>query len=157
MFFRWFVAVFIIFAFALADAQAHPVPFSYLDVQLQPSSVDIALTIHIYDLAHDLQVTPMERLLEPGFLKEREAAIRQLLTPRFEVDADGRRLTFEWLDSDILTDRQSVRFHLHYAGTAPGKASVSALMFPYDENHQTFVNVYENDALSSQVLLDRNH
>src|SRR5215470_6588787 len=102
MLFRWLGVLVIICLFALA-AGAHPVPFSYLDVQLQASSVDVALTIHIYDLAHDLQVTPMERLLEPGFLKERETAIRQLLTPRFDVDADGRRLTFEWLDPEILT------------------------------------------------------
>jgi hydrogenase/urease accessory protein HupE len=156
MLFRCFAVLVTIGTLALA-ASAHPVPFSYLDVQLQASSVDIALTIHIYDLAHDLQVTPMERLLEPAFLKEREAAIRQLLTPRFEVDADRRRLTFEWLDPEILTDRQSVRFHLHYGGAAPGGVSLSTLMFPYDENHQTFVNVYENDVLTSQVILDRNH
>jgi hydrogenase/urease accessory protein HupE len=61
------------------------------------------------------------------------------------------------MEPEILTERQSVRFHLHYAGTSPGKVSVSTLMFPYDENHQTFVNVYENDALTSQVILDRNH
>jgi hydrogenase/urease accessory protein HupE len=156
MLFRCFVVLVIICGFALAAA-AHPVPFSYLDVQLQPSSIDMALTVHIYDLAHDLQVTPMERLLDAAFLKERESAIRELLTPRFELDADGRRLIFEWMEPEILTERQSVRFHLHSTGASPGSISVSALMFPYDENHQTFVNVYENDALTSQVILDRNH
>jgi hydrogenase/urease accessory protein HupE len=35
--------------------------------------------------------------------------------------------------------------------------SLSALMFPYDTNHQTFVNVYESDTLTSQLILDRNH
>src|SRR5262249_44963698 len=145
MLFRWFVVLVIICGFAPA-AVAHPVPFSYLDVQLQTSSIDIALTVHIYDLAHDLQVTPMERLLESSFLKERESAIRQLLTPRFELDGDGRSLIFEWMEPEILTERQSVRFHLHSASASPGRVSVSALMFPYDENHQTFVNVYESDA-----------
>jgi hydrogenase/urease accessory protein HupE len=43
------------------------------------------------------------------------------------------------------------------AGAAPGRMSVSTVMFPYDENHQTFVNVYENDSLTSQIILDRNH
>src|SRR5215467_10096338 len=156
MVFRWFAVLGIICLFVLA-ADAHPVPFSYLDVQLQASSVDLALTVHIYDLAHDLQITPMERLLDSAFLKEHESAIRQLLTPRLQLEADGRELNFEWMEPEILTERQSVRFHLHYAGTSPGKVSVSTLMFPYDENHQTFVNVYENDALTSQVILDRNH
>jgi hydrogenase/urease accessory protein HupE len=30
-------------------------------------------------------------------------------------------------------------------------------MFPYDPNHQTFVNVYENDPVPSQFILDGNH
>jgi len=30
-------------------------------------------------------------------------------------------------------------------------------MFPYDPNHQTFVNVYENDSLTFQMILDRAH
>ena len=92
-----------------------------------------------------------------AFLKERESAIRQLLMPRLQLEADGRQLMFEWIEPEILTERQSIRFHLHQAGAAPGKVLVSTLMFPYDENHQTFVNVYENDALTSQVILDRNH
>lgn len=139
-------------------AGAHPVPFSYLDVQLQRGSIEVSLTVHIYDLAHDLQVAPMERLLEPAFLKERESAIRALLPPRLELTADARSVTPEWLQPEIIEDRQSVRFHLRYpAETAPGMVSVSTVMFPYDSNHQTFVNVYENDTLTSQVILDRNH
>ncbi len=157
MLFRCFTVVAILLAFSLAVG-AHPVPFSYLDVQLQASSIDVALTIHIYDLAHDLQVTPMEKLLDPAFLKERESAIRQLLTPRLDLEADGRHLVSEWLPPEILQERQSIRFHLRYSANAgPGKVAVSTVMFPYDENHQTFVNVYENDALTSQVILDRNH
>jgi len=30
-------------------------------------------------------------------------------------------------------------------------------MFPYDPTHQTFINVYERDELTSQVILDRAH
>src|SRR5881296_3102281 len=30
-------------------------------------------------------------------------------------------------------------------------------MFAYDPQHQTFVNVYERDALTSQMILDINH
>jgi hydrogenase/urease accessory protein HupE len=146
-----------ILVFALA-ADAHPVPFSYVDVQLHGASVDLTLTVHIYDLAHDLQLTPMERLLDPAFVIERESAIRQLLTPRLSLQADGRPLAPQWQHSEIIADRQSVRFHLSYPAAAPpGIVSVSTVMFPYDENHQTFVNVYENDGLTSQVILDRNH
>src|SRR6516162_3475357 len=93
-----------ILVFALA-ADAHPVPFSYVDVQLHGTSIDLTLTIHIFDLAHDLQVTPMERLLDPAFLKEREGAIRQLLSPRFTLEADGRSLVPEWQQVEPIEDR----------------------------------------------------
>jgi hypothetical protein len=56
----------------------------------QPSSLDVSLTIHVYDLAHDLQVTPMDRLLDPRFLATQEAAIHALLAPRLQVSPDGR-------------------------------------------------------------------
>ncbi len=135
---------------------AHPVPFSYLDIQLQPDSVEVALTIHIYDLAHDLQIAPMERLLEPGFAAEHLGAIRSLMNPRLELTADGHSIKPEWLQPEILAERQSVRFHLHYPGAKPGVLGLTTQMFPYDSNHQTFVNVYEGDTLS-QLILDQNH
>ena len=156
---RWIGRGLILVAVMLAaiPLAAHPVPFSYLDVQLQPTAVNVLLTVHIYDLAHDLQVAPMERLLDSGFVTEHESTIRALLAPRLDLKADGRSLTPEWLRHDILEDRQSVRFYLRYATTPPGIVSVSAKMFPYDASHQTFVNMYESDALRSQVILDLNH
>ena len=142
----------------LIAALLHPVPFSYLDIRLQDQSVDVFMTVHIYDLAHDLQVEPMERLLNAGYVMEHERAIRDLLGPRLRLLAEGHELQPEWLQSEIIEDRQSVRFHLRYpTAAAPGMISLSALMFPYDTNHQTFVNVYESDTLTSQLILDRNH
>jgi len=141
-----------------APVLAHPVPFSYLDVQLQPGTIEGSLTVHIYDLAHDLQITPMEQLLESSVVAEREAAIHNLLSPRFGLAADGHSLSPEWLQWEILKERQSVRFHLRYSNVAaPGVVSISAKMFAYDPQHQTFVNVYERDALTSQMILDINH
>src|SRR5215831_11889934 len=96
---RWLPVSVIILAFALA-ADAHPVPFSYLDVQLHGASIDLSLTVHIYDLAHDLQVAPMERLLDPAFLKQRESAIQQLFAPRLAIYADDRLLSPEWQQAE---------------------------------------------------------
>ena len=137
---------------------AHPVPFSYLDIQLQPGSIEVTLTAHIYDLAHDLQITPMERLLEPAFLAERQDAIHAMLAPRFGIAADGHPVTLDWSQPEILQERQSIRFHLRQSTSGmPGTVSISAKMFPYDPQHQTFVNVYESDMLTSQMILDINH
>ena len=146
-------------AFALAiPAVAHPVPFSYLDLQLQPDAIEVSLVAHIYDLAHDLGISPIERLLEPGFVAERAAAIRSLVVPRLQISIDGRPLKIEWSDPEILQDRQSLKLRFRYPiSSAPGTSAVNTVMFPYDPNHQTFVNVYERDEITSQFILDHNH
>jgi hydrogenase/urease accessory protein HupE len=139
-------------------AAAHPVPFSYLDVQIHKSALDVSLVVHIFDLAHDLKVTPAERLLEPAVVAERESAIRSLLTPRLELDVDGRRVSPEWQAPEILRGRQSLRLRLRYPlASTPGAVAVNTIMFPYDPQHQTFVNMYEGETLTSQMILDGNH
>jgi hydrogenase/urease accessory protein HupE len=139
-------------------AAAHPVPFSYLDVQLQPSDVDVSLVAHIFDLAHDLKISPPEQLLDPTLVQQRERAMQLMLAPRLELWADGRALTPEWGATEVLRDRQSIRFHLRYAVNAPpGTVAVTTVMFPYDPMHQTFINVYEGDTLTSQMIVDAKH
>ena len=62
------------------------------------------------------------------------------------------------VDAEILRDRQSLRLHLRYAATAaPGSVALNTVMFPYDSNHQTFVNMYEGETLTSQMILDGKH
>ena len=36
-----------------------------------------------------------------------------------------------------------------------GTVTIAAVMFPYDPQHQTFVNFYESDALALQAILDQ--
>src|SRR5882672_564945 len=109
-------------AFALPiPAVAHPVPFSYLDLQLQPNFIEVSLVAHIYDLAHDLGISPMERLLEPAVVAERAQAIRTLLAPRLQLSVDGQPMKIEWSDPEILQDRQSLRLRYRYPLSAtPG-------------------------------------
>jgi len=139
-------------------AYAHPVPFSYIDLHLRQAGVELQLTVHVFDLAHDLNITPMERLLQPVELRERAQAIRELLSPRLQVVADGRKLEPEWGEPEILAERQSVRFQIRYPDSAiPGVIAIHTVMFPYEPEHQTFLNVYEYDALASQAILDVGH
>ena len=112
-------------------ASAHPVPFSYLDVRIEPNAIDVTLVAHVFDLSHDL-----------GSL---------------EIAADGRALAAPWPGSEAMADPQSRRFRIRYRlDGAPGSIAVSARLFPYDPTHQTFLNIYEGGTLRSQAILDRN-
>jgi hydrogenase/urease accessory protein HupE len=137
-------------------ASAHPVPFSYLDVRLESGAINVTLVAHIFDLAHDLDITPPEELLKADVARARTASMTALLGPRIAMAADGRPLTPAWSStSEVLSERQSIRFQIGYELPAPpGIIQVTATMFPYDPNHQTFVNIYEGEALT-QAILDR--
>jgi hydrogenase/urease accessory protein HupE len=137
-------------------ASAHPVPFSYLDVRIESGAINVTLVAHIFDLAHDLDITPPEELLKADVARARTASMTALLGPRIVLAADGRPLTPAWSStSEVLSERQSTRFQIRYELPAPpGNIQVTATMFPYDPNHQTFVNIYEGEALT-QAILDR--
>ena len=134
-------------------AAAHPVPFSYLDLRVQPDAIEGSLVVHIFDAAHDLNVEPPERLLDPAVALARSAELTALLAPRLSVTADGTTLTAQWLAPDVLRERQSLRIPLRFPlAKRPGVVAVAAWMFPYDPVHQTFLNVYEGDALTQAIL-----
>jgi hydrogenase/urease accessory protein HupE len=148
-------AAFAILAFA-NRASAHPIPFSYLDLRLQAGAIEGALIVHDFDVAHDLNLQPPERLLDPAVVAAHGDAIMALLRGRLAVHADGRPLTADWSAPQVVADRQSLRFALRFPlEERPGAVQVSAALFPYDPNHQTFVNIYEGDALT-QAILDVN-
>jgi hypothetical protein len=142
--------------FAATRVAAHPVPFSYLDIRLDASEIHVVLVAHIFDVAHDLNITPAEPLLKADIVARATGAIEAMLEPRFALTADGRPLTPRWSGTpDILTDRQSLRFEVRYhVPSPPGTLEITTSMFPYDPNHETFVNIYEGEALT-QAILDR--
>jgi len=153
-----FVSVLLAVLACSRPAVAHPVPFSYLDVQLDPSAVEVSLVAHIFDLAHDLQISPPDRLLEPSVVAMREDAMKTMLAPRLRLVIDGHSVAGGWGGVEILPERQSLRFHIRYQVTSPpGTVAVDTVMFPYDAMHQTFVNIYEGETLTSQMILDGKH
>ena len=141
---------------AASPASAHPVPFSYVDLRLQSDAIDGSVVAHIFDLGHDLDISPAERLLDPAFAARHASAIAALFAKRLTVAADGRVLAPEWAPTvEVLADRASLKVAVRYRlGSRPGTMTVAAGMFPYDPQHQTFLNIYEGSALT-QAILDR--
>jgi hydrogenase/urease accessory protein HupE len=142
-----------------APAVAHPVPFSFVDVRLGPDTVELTLVAHVFDVAHELGVDPPEQLLDTAVLDSRGSELAALLRSRLQIAVDGTRLTgSEWSAPVPLRERQSIQLRARYpTAGATGSVAVAARLFPYDPNHQTFLNFYERDALTSQTILDRNH
>ena len=138
-------------------AAAHPVPFSYLDIRIQSGAIELTLVAHMFDVAHELGIDPPDRVLDPSVLAQQGQAVLALLQSRLLLAAGGEALSNgTWSAAEPLPDRQSIRWRVRYlTNTAPGSLTVTAILFPYDPAHQTFVNFYEGDALTSQAILDR--
>jgi hydrogenase/urease accessory protein HupE len=147
-----FLVVFAALAFPRAGS-AHPVPFSYLDLRLSSDAIDGSLVVHMFDAAHDLNVEPPDRLLDAAVAQARAGELTRLLSERLSLIADGRPLTPQWLGAEVLAERQSIRLPLRIAlDRRPGALTVVAHLFPYDPQHQTFLNIYEGDALTQAIL-----
>jgi hydrogenase/urease accessory protein HupE len=156
-------------------AYAHPVPFSYLDIRIGPSGAAGTLTVHVFDAGHDLGVDVPAQLLDAAVAAQKAGALEHLLGDRLSFTAADQPLTIAWGPIEALPDRQSLRlpFTLRSdrgqppsplrgfggpgTGVRPSVLRVTALLFPYDPQHQTFVNVYEDGALRQQVILDGGH
>ena len=111
--------------------------------------------MHIVDLAHDLAVTPAEQLLDPRVAESKRDLILNLVRSRLVMAADGRALDPELLRLEPLPERQALALHLGFHTEAfPGVLRIQCALFPYDPQHQTFLNIYEGDALT-QAILDR--
>jgi hypothetical protein len=143
-----------------APASAHPAPFSFLDLRLDAGRVAGSLTVHDLDAVHELGLPNAAALLEPAAAGRHGAALGDLLSRRLRLVVDGEPVAVRLSDMTSVPDRQAVRFALALdrAGPAPGRPArlaVDVTLFPYDPQHQTFVNVYEDGALRHQAILDR--
>jgi hydrogenase/urease accessory protein HupE len=146
------VAALAFLAFA-TPLSAHPIPFSYLDLRLTAGAIDGTLVVHNFDVAHELNVQPPERLLDPVLLAAHADSIVKIVAGRLELEAGGRPLAATWSAPEVVAERQSIRFRVRFEPESdPGSVAVAALLFPYDPNHQTFVNIYEGDALTQTIL-----
>ena len=141
-------------AFLLAashPAAAHDAPFSYLDLRIRDAVIDGVLVLHVQDVAHDLGVDSPEQLLDPAVAARLRDQAVALVSPRLTLTAD-RFLDIEWLDMSVAPERHAVQLRFRIHTLRPGSLTVLTDMFPYDPVHRTFVNVYEDDELSHQLI-----
>jgi len=134
---------------------AHPAPFSYLDVYLSADGLAGRLVLHDLDVAYELKVEPPSQLADPAYVEQRATAIAALLQPRLKFFKDGRAIAWTLTAFRPVAGRDAVEmlWRAPASGTT-GRLTVAAHLFPYDPEHQTFVNVYEGDALVRQEILN---
>jgi len=135
---------------------AHPAPFSYLDAQVTADGLTGRLVLHDLDVAYELTIEPPSRLADPAFVQQQAAAIAALLRPRLTFFKDGQAIPWTLTGVRPVAGQDAVEvFWRAPANGTTGKLTIGAHLFPYDPNHQTFINVYEGDMLMRQEVLSR--
>lgn len=139
-----------------APILAHPSPYSYLDLRLNQGQLEGSLVVHVLDLAHDLNITPAESLLDLSLAESKKESILTLLRSRLLVAADGKSAALELERIEALPDQQALSFHLRFpVQSSTGTLNIQCALFPYDPQHQTFLSLYEGEALTRQEILSR--
>jgi hypothetical protein len=136
-----------------SSATAHPAPFSYLDIVFRDGGIEGTLVVHIIDVAHDLGIEPVDRLLENDVVSRERQRIGELLAPRILLRGD-RRFTPQWESLELLREEQAVRLKYRIPDAYPGALAIDTNLFPYDPLHQTFINIYEEGDLRQQVIFN---
>src|SRR5687768_7072392 len=119
---RTFLAVAIVLCCA-APIAAHPAPFSYLDVVFRNGGIDGTLVVHIIDVAHDLGIAPVERMLDDRLVQSQKDAIGSLLQPRILFRTD-RRLTLDWQSVEVMKEEQALRLKYRITTEEPGALTI---------------------------------
>jgi len=148
---RVIVAAVVLFLSCAGSASAHPAPFSYLDIIFRGGSIEGTLVVHVIDIAHELGVSPPERLLDEALIARERQRIFDILTPRISLTSDTR-VTPQWQSIELLKDDLALRLRYRIPNEYPGALVIDTNLFPYDPIHQTFINIYEDTELRQQVI-----
>jgi hydrogenase/urease accessory protein HupE len=135
-----------------APASAHPVPFSYLDLEVHDAEVDGRIRIHLVDLAPVLGLADPQALLDEDVRTTYRATIERYVASRIAFERGGFARA-KWGRMAVVDANEAIELAFIIPGQPEGALTLDTNLFPADPNHQTFVNVYEGGALRQQFIL----
>jgi hydrogenase/urease accessory protein HupE len=131
---------------------AHPAPFSYLDIVFSDGGIRGTLVVHVIDVAHELGMQPAD-LTHPEVVRQQARRIGEVLRPRILLRSN-HRLSPTWTETELLQDDQAIKLTYRIPDEQPGAVVIDTNLFPYDQNHQTFINIYEGSELRQQFIFN---
>jgi hydrogenase/urease accessory protein HupE len=153
---RLAASLLVVLSMLAVDIHAHPAPFSYIDVRLSDTGITGRLVVHDLDVAHDLGLASPDALMKVDGLSAVAPALERLLRQRFSLADDDEAVPWSAIGVRPLREQSSIEVEWRASvSREPGRLVVRAEMFPYDPNHQTFLNVYESGTLVRQEVLSR--
>jgi hydrogenase/urease accessory protein HupE len=138
--------------FLAVPASAHPVPFSYLDLEVHDTAVDGRIRAHLTDLAPVLGLSDPQALLDPAVRNAHRAEIERYFATHIDFE-NGGFARAKWGAMSVVDADEAIELTFSIPGKPEGALSIDTSMFPADPNHQTFINVYEGSDRPQQYIL----
>ena len=107
--------------------------------------------MHVIDAAHELGLKDPAALLDHETLEARQAEIVRLIEQRLGLELTGKP-AIQWGEVNAMADAKALQVSFVIPGKPPGSFAVRPNLFPYDSQHQSFVNVYEQGKLTQQWI-----
>ncbi|MGC1271074.1 MAG: HupE/UreJ family protein [Croceibacterium sp.] len=130
-------------------AAAHPVPYSYLDLELADGGLTGKVTVHDADAAFVLGLADPAVLRDPAQAKAQFGRLSAWLAPHIQLP-QGEAI--RWQSITPATDDDALILRFGVEGPPPARFPFRAHLFDHDPQHQTFVNVYEQGSLRQQWI-----
>lgn len=134
-----------------APASAHPVPFSYLDLELHEDAITGKVRVHLRDAAPVLGIPEPAELLKPQVREAHRQQLESYLASGLTLNGNafaGAR----WGSMAIVDANEAVELPFRIQGKPGGKLTLDTALFTADPLHQTFVNIYEGGKLRQQWI-----
>ena len=156
--FLWLpILIAVLLSLSAGRALAHPAPYSYIDLHLDAGRIHGAVVVHSWDAAHQLGAASPDEAIAPAQADVNGRRLAEALDPRIALLLDGVPAPLRWTSFVALPERESLRLSFELAASSATDIALTAVPFPYDPQHQVFVNVYRSGALAHQAILDASH
>ena len=96
-------AAVVVLGWSAVPAAAHPAPFSFVDVRVGAEAVELRLVLHVFDVAHELDIESPPQVLDPAVLAENQQRLVEMIEARLRVLMDGVPLALSpgaWSDGE---------------------------------------------------------
>ncbi len=134
-----------------SNAFAHTISFSHLRLEIDPNQTLVQLELPVGDLVRQLPASA--QLLEAKNLNEFKPQMLEMLQQRFSIN--NQKLAVTGFQLEPLPAQKEIRATWTMPALQPNATfQIKILLFPDNNLHKTFLDIYNNQTLEQQVIFD---
>jgi hydrogenase/urease accessory protein HupE len=140
--------------FFLPLAEAHNLPYSYLEIHMESGGAKGSLTVHSANWATQLNLPIETDLLDPNILEKHKAPLIEEFRQKLIFFADSESIKLDHIEATSIPKDLNIKINFYWKWPGlPGLVTIRRDLFAYDPAHQTMVTLYESNRMAHQEFL----